>query len=95
MKLIENKLSINDGIQEARKIFPRVRFDANNCQQFTRCLENYKKDYDDKKKVFRDQPFHDWASHGADNFRYFAISPKPAEIKPAPLPQKTWFNRKT
>ena len=76
VKLIDNKTNINDGITEARKIFPRVRFDKDTCQQFIRCLENYKKDWDDKKKVFRDQPRHDWASHGADNFRYFAVSDK-------------------
>lgn len=77
---IPNKVSINDWIQEWRKVFPKCRFDIDTCQQFIRCLENYKKDYDDVKKVFRDQPRHDWASHWADNFRYFAISDK-NEIK--------------
>lgn len=73
---IPNKVSINDWIQEVRKLFPRMRFDVDNCQQLIRCLENYKKDYDDVKKVFRDQPRHDWASHGADNVRYFWVSDK-------------------
>lgn len=76
--LIPNKVSINDGIQEARKVFPRLRFDSETCIQLIRCLENYKKDYDDVKKVFRDNPRHDWASHWADNFRYFAVSNEPA-----------------
>lgn len=76
VKLIENKISINDWITEARKIFPNIRIDSDTCNQFIRCLDNYKKDWDDNKKVFRDQPRHDWASHWADNFRYFAISPK-------------------
>lgn len=74
--LIPNNLSVNDWIQEVRKLFPRIRFDIDNCQQFIRCIENYKKDYDDNKKVFRDSPRHDWASHWADNLRYFAISDK-------------------
>ena len=73
---IPNKVSINDWIQEVRKLFPRIRFDIDTCQQFIRCIENYKKDYDDVKKVFRDQPRHDWASHWADNLRYFWISDK-------------------
>lgn len=76
VQYLPNKLNINDGIQEARKVFPRCRFDIDTCSQFIRCLENYKKDYDDVKKVFRDNPRHDWASHWADNFRYFAISDK-------------------
>ncbi len=82
VKFIPNKVGINDGIQEARKLFPRVRFDSENCVQLVRCLENYKKDYDDVKKIFRDQPRHDWASHGADNFRYFAVSDKDTETRP-------------
>ena len=81
--LIPNSLSINDWIQEVRKVFPRIRFDINNCTQLIRCLENYKKDYDEKKKVFRDQPRHDWASHWADNIRYFAISPKNEIVIPS------------
>ena len=73
---IPNKVSINDWIQEVRKLFPRMRFDSETCVQFIRCIENYKKDWDDVKKVFRDQPRHDWASHWADNLRYFGISDK-------------------
>ena len=72
--LIPNKVSINDGIQEVRKQFPTWRFDSETCVQLIRCIENYKKDYDDVKKIFRDQPRHDWASHGADNIRYVAVS---------------------
>lgn len=74
VEYIPNKVSINDWIQEGRKLFSRCRFDIDDCSQFIRCIENYKKDYDDTKKVFRDQPYHDWASHWADNYRYFAVS---------------------
>ncbi len=82
VQYIPNKVSINDWIQEVRKLFPRMRFDIDTCQQFIRCIENYKKDYDDVKKVFRDQPRHDWASHWADNLRYFGISDKNEVPKP-------------
>lgn len=74
--LIENKMSVNDWIQESRRIFPKVRFHIDNCSWFIRCLENYKKEWDDKKKIFKDSPYHNWASHWADNFRYFAITEK-------------------
>jgi membrane-anchored protein YejM (alkaline phosphatase superfamily) len=76
VKYIPNKVWINDGIQEVRKLFSRMRFDSETCVQLIRCLENYKKDYDDVKKIFRDQPRHDWASHWADNIRYFGVSDK-------------------
>lgn len=57
-------------------MLPRCRFDVDGAREGIKCLENYKKDYDDKKKVFRDYPRHDWASHGADSFRYFAVTAK-------------------
>ncbi|MBY0431999.1 MAG: PBSX family phage terminase large subunit, partial [Rhodospirillales bacterium] len=33
----------------------------------------YRKAWDDKRKVFHDRPLHDWASHPADAFRYLAL----------------------
>lgn len=63
VRKIENNLTVNDGIQEVRRLFPRVRIDSETCIQLVRCLENYKKEWDDKRKVFRDTPSHDWASH--------------------------------
>lgn len=76
IKYIKNDVSVNDGIQEARRLFHSVRIDEEKCSELIRCLDNYKKDYDSVKKVFRDKPRHDWASHGADSFRYWAISDK-------------------
>lgn len=35
---------------------------------------NYRKEYDEKRKVFHDRPLHDWTSHAADAFRYLALS---------------------
>lgn len=88
------KGGINLGIQEVRKVFPRMRFDIESCAQLIKCLENYKKDWDDKKKVFLEIPRHDWASHGADNIRYFAVSPKDYVYTPKKR-ERTFFNRKT
>ena len=68
--------SVVPWIQEVRRLFPQMRFDVDNCAVLIKCLLNYKKEWDDHKKVFRDKPCHDWASHGADNIRYFAESPK-------------------
>ena len=35
-------------------------------------MRNYRREYDDKRKVFRDAPLHDWSSHYADAMRYAA-----------------------
>lgn len=73
IKLIARPKSVLDGINSVRKIFHKVRIDEVECKQWLNCLENYKKKYDEVNKIFLDKPLHDWASHWADSFRYFAI----------------------
>lgn len=36
-------------------------------------LKNYRREFNDKQKVYYDRPLHDWTSHCADSFRYLAI----------------------
>ena len=67
------KLSREEGIEAARNIFSRCWFDEVKCKQGISALKNYRKEFDDNKKVYKNAPLHDWASHGADAFRYFAI----------------------
>lgn len=66
-------LDIDDGINAARSIFSRCWFDVDKCSRGINCLKNYRKEWDDKNKVFKPHPKHDWASHGADAFRRFAL----------------------
>lgn len=73
---------VDDGIQGARLTFPRVWFDAAKCKDGLEALRQYRADYDDKLKVFRKQPRHDWASHPADAFRYLCMAWR--EVKPPP-----------
>lgn len=63
-----------DGINAVRVSFPRMRFDAERCRLGLDALRQYKTDYDDKKKVFKDTPRHDWTSHAADAARYMAVA---------------------
>lgn len=67
------KLSVEDGINHARKMLERCIFDKDRCQQGIKCLENYRKQWNEKLGCFRDKPLHDWASDGADAFRYLAV----------------------
>jgi phage terminase large subunit len=67
------KLDINSGIQQVRKMFPMLWFDRERCKQLLRALENYHHEYDDIKKVFKEEPFHDWSSHYADMIRYLCV----------------------
>lgn len=64
----------HDGIGQVRNVFPTCVFDAENCDQGIKDLDNYKKVWNDQLGVWRDQPAHDPASHGSDAFETFARS---------------------
>lgn len=74
-------LSLQDGIQATRLALMRSWFDAERCQDGIECLRQYQREYDEDKKIFRDKPRHDWASHGADAFRMLAIAWKEDQQK--------------
>ncbi|RLI35143.1 hypothetical protein DRO66_07720 [Candidatus Bathyarchaeota archaeon] len=60
----------------ARRMFRNVYFDKEKCKQGIRCLNEYHKEWDDKNQTYKPRPHHDWSSHGADAFRYLAVSIK-------------------
>lgn len=68
------KLSLEDGINAARMVFPRCWFDEAKTARGLECLQNYRRELNEKLGEFRATPVHDWASHGADAFRYLAVS---------------------
>jgi len=73
------KLSVDEGIQAVRRIFPRLRIDSNNGNVKYRghaaldCLASYHKKWNDERLEYEDKPLHDWASHCADALRYLAL----------------------
>jgi phage terminase large subunit len=70
---VVKNISIDDGINAARTIFNRCWFDKEKTKQGVNCLVNYHKEYDEKRKEYKNIPYHDWSSHGADAFRYLAV----------------------
>lgn len=62
-----------DGIHAARMMFPRCWFDEQRCRPGLEALSNYRRDYNTRLNEFKATPVHDWASHGADAFRYLAV----------------------
>jgi hypothetical protein len=67
------RLTVDDGINAARVILPRCRFDAARTARGIEALRQYRRAWHDERKMFADTPLHDWASHGADAFRYLAV----------------------
>ncbi len=62
------------GINAVRLLLPRCYFDARECELGIEALKMYQTEWDEKNKVFKSTPKHDWASHGADAFRYLAVA---------------------
>lgn len=83
--------TVEDGINALRVMFPRIRFDAEATKHGLEALRQYRTDFDEKTKAFKNTPRHDWTSHSADAARYMAIAyrdmvapPKPVK-KPQPV----------
>jgi phage terminase large subunit len=70
---VVRKLSVEDGINAVRRILPRCWFDRDTTAEGIKALRQYRREWDDQRKVFYERPYHDWASHPADAFRYLAI----------------------
>jgi len=67
------KMKIADGINAARMLIPKCYFDREKCNEGLEMLRQYRQEWDDRKRMFRDQPRHDFTSHSADAFRYLAL----------------------
>ncbi len=66
-------IPIADGINAGRIAFSGLWIDKTKCEVFIDAISQYRQEWDDKKGMFRDNPLHDWTSHAADMFRYFAV----------------------
>ena len=66
------KIRVN-GITAARLVLPRAWFDRVKCSDGLEALRQYRSEFDERTRTFRDRPRHDWASHSADAFRATAI----------------------
>lgn len=67
-------IPVADGIQAVRMLLPTCYFDKAKCKDGIEALRMYRREYDDKRQEFRTAPLHDWTSHYADAFRYFAVA---------------------
>lgn len=69
------QLEIVDGIEAMRQLMSISFFDAVHCDEGLKALENYQKEWDERRSVWKDSPLHNWASHASDAARYFATVP--------------------
>ena len=82
--------AVEDGIEAVRNILPQCWFDVEGTDRGLSALRSYRKEEDANRsdgtnKFFKNHPLHDWTSHGADAFRYFAMARKVSRRKKSTL----------
>lgn len=60
-------------IELCRTMLLKCWFDRELTKEGVEALKQYRKQYDDKRKVFQSHPYHNWTSNPADAFRQFAV----------------------
>jgi phage terminase large subunit len=71
-RVLEREGNVDDGINTVRMMLPRCWFDAERCATGIEALKQYRCEFDEDRKVFKNRPLHDWTSDYADAFRYLA-----------------------
>ena len=81
---VGKKRGVEDGIQAVRDCLYRCFIDKEKAARLVDALSQYRKEYDEEKKIFSSAPVHDWTSHGADAMRTLAwcFRDKPKNKKP-------------
>ena len=87
------RLTVEDGIHAARALLPKCYFEKTECKDGLLALRRYRKEFDEKKGVYKNNPLHDWSSHFADAFRYFGIAfrDKSVKTRPQPMADTSWL----
>ncbi|HVW99241.1 MAG TPA: LAGLIDADG family homing endonuclease [Candidatus Babeliaceae bacterium] len=67
-------IGIEDGIELVRRSLSKIWIDEIKCKKLIKALENYREEFDIKRKVYKGRPLHDWASHAADAMRYLCAA---------------------
>jgi len=91
------RVSVADGLQAGRMTINQAVFHKGDDERGKRVelgiegLKNYRREWDEDLKVFRDTPVKDWAEHIGSAFRYLGLSwravvpPKPKDETPKRL----------
>jgi hypothetical protein len=90
-KIVPN-LSKQDQIQAARYILPAAWFDIEKCADGIEHLKQYRREWDENRRCFRDTPFHGPESHDADAFMYSAVAMRDGDAIPPKKPPPRFFN---
>lgn len=76
-------------IQAVRSILPLCRFNEKATKLGYDSLKNYRREWDEDRQCFKNNPLHDWTSHSSDAFRLVPIIMRKA-TKPREYEAKRW-----
>lgn len=80
---VVDKLDKQSQINAGRSFMKRCWFDRKKTERGVNALQSYHYRWDDNRKSFGDEPYHDWSSNGADAWMQLAVGHKHAPpIKP-------------
>lgn len=72
------RVSVADGLQAGRMAINAAVFDEKSCEVGIDGLKNYRREWDDERKTFREAPVKDWAEHIGSSWRYLGLAWKEA-----------------
>jgi hypothetical protein len=83
-------VSVADGLQAGRATINDATF-INNERVLAGIegLKNYRRDWDDERKTFRETPVKDWAEHIGSAFRYLGLAWKQVQPRESKKPEPT------
>lgn len=82
------------GIDASRSFLAQVWIDETRCSRLIECLDNYRKEWDDKLGVFKDRPRHDEFSHGYKSLETYAVGCPTSPVAMArPIKRPPTWNR--
>jgi len=86
--------AVLDGIEAVRTFLSTCWIDERKCAAGIKCVDNYRKEWDERLASFRRGPLHNWASHGADSLRTGAVALKgETALMPTAEQKKSWRDR--
>lgn len=77
------------GIDASRAFLAQVYIDEERCARVIKCLDNVRKEWDDKRGVFKNKMLHDEFSHGYKSVETYAVGFAP----PAPARKINYTNK--
>lgn len=71
LAILPNRQTEQQGILSVRKMFPNLWIDA-GLETLIEGIRQFRREWDDDRKCFKDIPYRDWTNHFADALRYLS-----------------------